>query len=144
MIANSRREAALAFASFHALRSATDIVQLNRRRLSQAAFMISERLNMAACFCKRYRLLISDIVYAVNKRYRFFCRRPALTLNPISDSPSRMGRPPMNVKPILVRLPEGVPDRIDAIAGKNRRAEFIREAVERELAKRESEGGENP
>ncbi len=49
-----------------------------------------------------------------------------------------MGRPPLNVKPILVRLPEGVPERIDALVGKNKRAEFIREAVLRELAKRES------
>lgn len=51
----------------------------------------------------------------------------------------RMGRPPMNVKPTLVRLPEGVPERIDAIAGPNRRAEFIREAIEKELRKRERE-----
>lgn len=48
-----------------------------------------------------------------------------------------MGRPPMNVKPMLVRLPDGIAERIDAIAGKNRRAEFIREAVEAELARRE-------
>ncbi|WP_375274486.1 YlcI/YnfO family protein [Methylorubrum thiocyanatum] len=41
------------------------------------------------------------------------------------------------MKPTLVRLPEGVPERIDAVAGKNRRAEFIREAVERELKRRE-------
>ncbi len=49
-----------------------------------------------------------------------------------------MGRPPLNVKPILVRLPADVPERIDAIAGKNRRAEFIREAVEKELERREA------
>ncbi|WP_395451202.1 YlcI/YnfO family protein [Aminobacter sp. UC22_36] len=48
-----------------------------------------------------------------------------------------MGRPPLNVKPILVRLPDDVPERIDAIVGKNKRAEFIREAVERELKRRE-------
>jgi predicted DNA-binding protein len=47
-----------------------------------------------------------------------------------------MGRPPMNVKPMLVRLPEGTAERIDAIAGKNNRAEFIREAIEREIARR--------
>jgi metal-responsive CopG/Arc/MetJ family transcriptional regulator len=34
-------------------------------------------------------------------------------------------------------LPDGFAERIDAIAGKNRRAEFIREAVERELKRRE-------
>lgn len=43
----------------------------------------------------------------------------------------------MNVKPILVRLPDNVPERIDALVGKNRRAEFIREAVESELKRRE-------
>jgi metal-responsive CopG/Arc/MetJ family transcriptional regulator len=48
-----------------------------------------------------------------------------------------MGRPKQNVKPMPVRLPEGVPERIDAVAGKNRRAEFIRDAVERELSRRE-------
>jgi metal-responsive CopG/Arc/MetJ family transcriptional regulator len=48
-----------------------------------------------------------------------------------------MGRPPLNVKPIIVRLPEGMTDRIDAIVGKNKRAEFIREALERELQNRE-------
>ena len=52
-----------------------------------------------------------------------------------------MGRPKMNVTPTLVRLPEGVAERIDAVAGKNRRAEFIREAVERELRRRERELG---
>lgn len=45
----------------------------------------------------------------------------------------------MNVKPMLVRLPDDFPERIDAIAGKNRRAEFIREAIEKELILRESE-----
>jgi predicted DNA-binding protein len=48
-----------------------------------------------------------------------------------------MGRPKLGVKPTLVRLPDGVAERIDALAGPNRRAEFIREAVERELIRRE-------
>lgn len=48
-----------------------------------------------------------------------------------------MGRPPLNVKPILVRLPDDVPERIDTIAGKNKRAEFIRGAVLKELERRE-------
>lgn len=60
-----------------------------------------------------------------------------MTHIPISDTSRRMGRPALNVKPILVRLPDDVPDRIDALVGKNRRAEFIREAVERELKRRE-------
>jgi metal-responsive CopG/Arc/MetJ family transcriptional regulator len=50
-----------------------------------------------------------------------------------------MGRPPLKVKPILVRLPEGMPERIDALVGKNKRAEFIRRAVETELDRREKE-----
>jgi hypothetical protein len=49
----------------------------------------------------------------------------------------KVGRPPLNVKAILVYLPEGTPQRIDAIAGKNRRGEFIREAVQKELERRE-------
>lgn len=57
---------------------------------------------------------------------------------PISAIPARMGRPPMNVKPMVVRLPEGMAERIDAVAGENRRAEFIREAVEKELKRREA------
>lgn len=48
-----------------------------------------------------------------------------------------MGRPPLNVKPMLVRLPEGMAERIDAVAGANKRAEFIREAVEKELKRLE-------
>lgn len=48
-----------------------------------------------------------------------------------------MGRPSLDVKPMLVRLGEGVAERIDAVAGKKKRAEFIREAVEAELKRRE-------
>lgn len=54
-----------------------------------------------------------------------------------SATTPRMGRPPLNVKMTTVRLSDGIAERIDAIAGKNRRAEFIREAIERELARRE-------
>lgn len=82
--------------------------------------------------------VITDIGYNVNKRYRLIeFMEIELTTFPISDTQKRMGRPPMNVKPILVRLPEEIPDRIDALVGKNRRAEFIREAVESELKRRE-------
>jgi len=38
---------------------------------------------------------------------------------------------------MIVRLPDGVPERIDAMVGQNKRAEFIREAVDRELKRRE-------
>lgn len=60
-----------------------------------------------------------------------------MTEIPISDRQPRMGRPPMNVKPMLVRLPEGMAERIDAVAGENKRAEFIRDAVEKELKRQE-------
>jgi metal-responsive CopG/Arc/MetJ family transcriptional regulator len=61
-----------------------------------------------------------------------------LTHFPISDSRSCMGRPPLNVTPVLVRLPNDVPERIDAIVGKHKRAEFIRQAIERELRRHEA------
>ena len=60
-----------------------------------------------------------------------------MTEKAISATSARMGRPKLDVKPMLVRLPEGMAERIDAIAGAGRRAEFIREALERELARRE-------
>lgn len=47
-----------------------------------------------------------------------------------------MGRPPLNVKPVFVRLPVDMPQRIDDLVGKNRRAAFIREAIENELTRR--------
>jgi len=49
----------------------------------------------------------------------------------------RMGRPSLGVKPTLVRLPTGMVERIDTLMGPNKRAVFIREAVEAELARRE-------
>lgn len=50
-----------------------------------------------------------------------------------------MGRPPMNVKPTVVRLTQEALDRIEKIAGPNQRAAFIREAVDSELERREAE-----
>lgn len=38
---------------------------------------------------------------------------------------------------MMVRLENGVASRIDLVAGRRRRSEFIREAVERELKRRE-------
>jgi hypothetical protein len=48
-----------------------------------------------------------------------------------------MGRPPLNVKPTLVRLTKDIRQRIEAVAGPNRMALFIREAIENELKRRE-------
>lgn len=42
----------------------------------------------------------------------------------------------MDVKPTLVRLPSGMAEQIDKLAGKGKRAEFIREALEREIKRR--------
>ena len=62
---------------------------------------------------------------------------------PVSDSSVRMGRPPMNVKPTVVRLTQEALDRIEKVAGPNQRAAFIREAVDNELDRREAES-DNP
>lgn len=59
---------------------------------------------------------------------------------PISDTGAQMGRPPLNVKPVLVRMSQEAIDRIEGLVGRNKRAEFIREAVEKELKRREAEG----
>ena len=50
-----------------------------------------------------------------------------------------MGRPPLGVKTTVVRLPEGLAERIDDLLGPNRRAIFIREIVEREVERLETE-----
>lgn len=52
-----------------------------------------------------------------------------------------MGRPPMKVQATVIRLPKDVRDRISALAGKQGMAAFIREAVERELKRRERAKG---
>lgn len=50
-----------------------------------------------------------------------------------------MGRPPLGVKTTVVRLPDGLAERIDDLIGPNRRAQFIREVVAREVERLESE-----
>jgi hypothetical protein len=60
-----------------------------------------------------------------------------LTDFPIAVTPRVMGRPPLGVKPTMVRLTEDVRRRIVALVGDNRMAAFIREAVDGELARRE-------
>lgn len=54
----------------------------------------------------------------------------------ITASPARMGRPAIG-KFTAVRLSPEMLERIDAFAGPGKRAEFIRAAVEAELARRE-------
>ncbi len=50
----------------------------------------------------------------------------------------RMGRPPLNVKRMVIRLPVETIARIEAVAGKRRIAQFVREAAEAELLRREA------
>lgn len=56
-----------------------------------------------------------------------------------SDSAGRMGRPPLNpedeTKTTLVRLEKGIMARIDALAGKNGRAKWLRQAALEKLAR---------
>ena len=62
------------------------------------------------------------------------------TQKKITVSPARMGRPPIG-KFTAVRLSPDMLDRIDQLAGPGKRAAFIRDAVERELLRREKNGG---
>jgi len=61
----------------------------------------------------------------------------ASTYKAVADNGRRMGRPPLGVKPTTVRLPLDTIARIEAVAGPNKVAAFIREAVENELKRQE-------
>jgi hypothetical protein len=51
--------------------------------------------------------------------------------------PRPVGRPPLNIKPMFVRVGKGVPEKIDrALKPKETRAAFIRAAIATELEKR--------
>jgi hypothetical protein len=55
----------------------------------------------------------------------------------ISDSPASVGRPKINDEQTPARFPAGTLARIDAACReKEKRSDFIREAVERELERR--------
>ena len=60
-----------------------------------------------------------------------------MTNLPGTDISRRMGRPSLGVKETKVRLTEEQRERIVALVGSQRMAAFIREAVERELKRRE-------
>ena len=49
----------------------------------------------------------------------------------------RPGRPKLSLILTTVRLSKGMAERIDSVAGEYKRGKFIREAVERELKRRE-------
>jgi Arc/MetJ-type ribon-helix-helix transcriptional regulator len=53
-----------------------------------------------------------------------------------------MGRPPLGNIATQVRLPEEVRDQIRELVGEKGMAQFIREAVERELKRRSKQGGQ--
>jgi predicted DNA-binding protein len=48
-----------------------------------------------------------------------------------------MGRPPLNLKETKVRLADDRRERIEALVGSRRMAEFIRVAIDNELERRE-------
>ena len=48
-----------------------------------------------------------------------------------------MGRPPLKMSLVHVRMPPELATRIDALVGNYGRAQFIREAVEKEVERRE-------
>lgn len=54
-----------------------------------------------------------------------------------SGTRARMGRPPLKAKvatvSVLIRLPEDVLERVDALSGPNKRGEWVREAIEARL-----------
>lgn len=56
-----------------------------------------------------------------------------------ADSDDGMGRPPLGMKATTIRLSVDTIRRIEAQVGNRRLAKFIREAVERELRRREEE-----
>lgn len=62
-----------------------------------------------------------------------------LTKKPDTGTQARMGRPPLGVKETKVRLTDDMRRRIEALVGPHRMAEFIREAVAREIQRRERE-----
>lgn len=53
-----------------------------------------------------------------------------------------MGRPPLNVIDLKIRVSPGTRERIKSLVGNYGISSFIREAIERELIRREGMGGE--
>jgi hypothetical protein len=61
-----------------------------------------------------------------------------------SGKQTRMGRPPLNLKTTVIRLSADTIARIEAVVGKNRMSQFMREAAEAELLRREADSGHKP
>lgn len=60
-----------------------------------------------------------------------------MTSIPAPDIPRRMGRPPLGIESTNVRISKEVKERIRELVGEQGMAQFIREAIERELKRRE-------
>ena len=61
-----------------------------------------------------------------------------------SFSGGRMGRPPLNVIMMSIRISAVARTRIEALVGKNRVAAFVRQAIENELQRVDPEGNTIP
>ena len=55
----------------------------------------------------------------------------------VADTTPKMGRPPLGVRPLTVRLPAEQIARIEVLRGPNQAAAFIREAVDEKLKRDE-------
>lgn len=69
--------------------------------------------------------------------------RMNLEIVPVADRHLAMGRPPLGMKPTTIRLPVETIRRIEALVGNRRLASFIREAIDRELQRRETRDGKD-
>lgn len=62
-----------------------------------------------------------------------------LEIGSVPDTHDPMGRPPLGMKPTTIRLPVETIQRIEALVGNRRLAVFIRDAIDNELQRRESD-----
>ena len=62
-----------------------------------------------------------------------------MTVADEANTKGRMGRPPLNVKETKVRLTDEQRSRIEKLVGTYGMSKFIREAIDRELERREAE-----
>lgn len=65
-------------------------------------------------------------------------------LSQIAGSKRRMGRPPLHLKTTVIRFKAETIARIEALVGKGRMSQFMREAAEAELVRRETGEGAKP
>lgn len=62
-----------------------------------------------------------------------------LEIDGVLDTHDPMGRPPLGMKPTTIRLPVETIRRIEALVGNRQLAVFIRDAIDNELQRRESD-----